>query len=85
MSSRNPLNPLPSARRSRHRAGPSPYLETHLPKRNYGFEKRQKELAKVKKREEKRQRRAERGSGDPADSTEPIDGAEPPEVTEAEA
>jgi len=32
-----------------------------LPKRNYGFEKRQKELAKKQKQEEKKQRKAERG------------------------
>ncbi len=32
----------------------------HLPKRNYGFEKRQKELNKQKKREEKQQRKLER-------------------------
>jgi hypothetical protein len=31
-----------------------------VPKRNYGFEKRQKELNKQKKQEEKRQRRQER-------------------------
>jgi hypothetical protein len=31
-----------------------------LPKRNYGFEKRQKELNKQKKREEKQQRKLER-------------------------
>ena len=31
-----------------------------MPKRNYGFEKRQKELNKQKKQEEKRQRRQER-------------------------
>jgi hypothetical protein len=31
-----------------------------LPKRNYGFEKRQKELSRQQKREEKRQRRLER-------------------------
>ena len=41
----------------------------HLPKRNYGFEKRQKELAKAEKRKLKEQRRAERtepGPDDPA-------------------
>ncbi len=32
----------------------------HLPKRNYGFEKRQKELNKQKKKEEKQQRKLER-------------------------
>ena len=31
-----------------------------MPKRNYGFEKRQKELNKQKKREEKQQRKLER-------------------------
>ena len=31
-----------------------------MPKRNYGYEKRQKELNKQKKQEEKRQRRHER-------------------------
>jgi len=34
-----------------------------LPKRNYGFEKRQKELNKQRKREEKEQRKLERASG----------------------
>ena len=32
----------------------------HLPRRNYGFEKRQKELNKQKKKEEKQQRKLER-------------------------
>jgi hypothetical protein len=36
-----------------------------LPKRNYGFEKRQKELNKQAKREEKRQRKLERSSAPP--------------------
>ncbi len=31
-----------------------------MPKRNYGFEKRQKELNKQRKQEEKRQRKQER-------------------------
>jgi hypothetical protein len=31
-----------------------------LPKRNYGFEKRQKELAKQRQKEEKKQRKLER-------------------------
>jgi hypothetical protein len=33
-----------------------------LPKRNYGFEKRQKELNRQQKQEEKRQRRLDRTS-----------------------
>lgn len=33
-----------------------------MPKRNYGFEKRQKDLAKKQKKEEKRLRRLERKS-----------------------
>jgi hypothetical protein len=46
---------------------PHSHPETPLPKRNYGFEKRQKELAKQRKREEKRQRRAERKASDEPD------------------
>jgi hypothetical protein len=38
-----------------------------LPKRNYGFEKRQKELNKQRKQEEKRQRRLDRTSLPPED------------------
>jgi hypothetical protein len=38
-----------------------------VPKRNYGFEKRQKELNKQRKQEEKRQRRQERAEA-PADA-----------------
>jgi hypothetical protein len=33
-----------------------------LPKRNYGFEKHQKELTKQRKKEDKRQRKLERAS-----------------------
>jgi hypothetical protein len=33
-----------------------------LPKRNYGFEKRQKEMKKQQKRDEKRQRKLERAN-----------------------
>jgi len=39
-----------------------------LPKRNYGFEKRQKELSKQRQKEEKRQRKLER-SKEPAVET----------------
>ena len=41
-----------------------------MPKRNYGFEKRQKELAKKQKQEEKKLRKLERfreGAGDTTD------------------
>jgi hypothetical protein len=41
-----------------------------LPKRNYGYEKRQKELTKQHKREEKRQRKLERAAP-PADDSRP--------------
>jgi hypothetical protein len=48
-----------------------------LPKRNYGFEKRQKELNKQRKQEEKRQRKLDRSSAPPvegkADETDPVD------------
>lgn len=47
-----------------------------LPKRNYGFEKRQKELNKQRKQEEKRQRKLDRSSTPPvegrADETDPL-------------
>jgi hypothetical protein len=41
-----------------------------LAKKNFGFEKRQKELKKKQKQEEKRLRKLERASGNP-DSAEP--------------
>jgi hypothetical protein len=40
-------------------------LGAFLPKRNYGFEKRQKELTKQRQKEEKKQRKLER-SKEPA-------------------
>lgn len=40
-----------------------------MPKRNYGFEKRQKELNKQRKQEEKRQRKLERAN-EPAEPGE---------------
>ena len=36
------------------------YSRGNVPKRNYGYEKRQKELKRQEKREEKRQRKLER-------------------------
>ena len=39
-----------------------------MPKRNYGFEKRQKELNRQRKQEEKRQRKLERAES-PAETT----------------
>jgi hypothetical protein len=52
-----------------------------LPKRNYGHEKRQKELNKQRKREEKLQRKHERATARPedvpADETASLDS--PPE------
>jgi len=39
-----------------------------LPKRNYGFEKRQKELTKQRQKEEKKQRKLERAK-EPAEET----------------
>lgn len=39
-----------------------------MPKRNYGFEKRQKELSKQRQKEEKKQRKLERAKG-PAEET----------------
>ena len=40
-----------------------------MAKPNYSFEKRQRELAKKKKKEEKLKEKAERKSGTPQDST----------------
>ena len=59
--------PVLSAGAERPRSCPK---EPLLPKRNYGFEKRQKELAKKQKQEEKKLRKLERfreGTGDAAD------------------
>ncbi|HJR17256.1 MAG TPA: hypothetical protein VJ808_10425 [Gemmatimonadales bacterium] len=39
-----------------------------MPKRNYGFEKRQKELTKQRQKEEKRQRKLERSKEPEAES-----------------
>lgn len=41
-----------------------------MPKRNYGFEKRQKELEKKQKKEQKLQRRLERAATTPEDGVE---------------
>lgn len=46
-----------------------------MPKRNYQFEKRQKDLARKQKKEEKRQRKIERAKGSPE---EPGDQVPPP-------
>jgi transcription elongation GreA/GreB family factor len=48
-----------------------------LPKRNYGYEKRQKELHKQQKREEKLKRKAERADV-PADEPEGDESVVPP-------
>jgi hypothetical protein len=42
-----------------------------LQKPHYGFEKRQKEVAKQKKREAKRERKLNKGVGQPDESGEP--------------
>jgi hypothetical protein len=47
-----------------------------VPKRNYGFEKRQKELNKQRKQEEKRQRKQERAEA-PAENVTVDEGASP--------
>ncbi len=47
---------------------------------NYGYEKRQRELAKKKKKEEKLRAKAERKTGEgAADPSELSDGANPPD------
>lgn len=49
-----------------------------MPKRNYGFEKRQKELNRQQKREAKRQRRLERTEAPPEDAEVERPPLEPP-------
>jgi hypothetical protein len=44
-----------------------------LPKRNYGYEKRQKELTRQRKQEEKRQRKLDRTDAPPAEDMKPDD------------
>jgi hypothetical protein len=68
-------------RRSVRSGRPYPVPKGHVPKRNYGFEKRQKELAKLQKREQKAQRRAERAAspGEPELEVQPTDPTIPPE------
>ena len=51
-----------------------------MPKRNYGFEKRQKELKRQQKREEKLQRRLDRADSPPDEEKHAPEG---PSVTEA--
>ena len=59
--------------------------EMPLPKRNYGFEKRQKELAKQRKREEKRQRRAERDAPDDPTTPDPDEDPDSPDSPDTPA
>ena len=54
-----------------------------MPKRNYGYEKRQKELNKQRKREEKLQRKLERATNRAEDG--PSGDADPPPETETQA
>ena len=58
--------------------GSAVYLQggSLVPKRNYGFEKRQKELNKQRKQEEKRQRKQERAEA-PAENVTIAEGTSP--------
>ena len=59
---------------------PCPVPKGLVPKRNYGFEKRQKELAKQQKRQQKAERRAERANHkEPDPNAPPTDPLAPPE------
>ena len=53
-----------------------------MPKRNYGFEKRQKELAKMQKRQLKADRRAERAQAPQDEQTMDPPAAPAPEPEE---
>ena len=48
-----------------------------MPKRNYGYEKRQKELTRQRKQEEKRQRKLDRTEALPPEPVRPDD-SDPP-------
>ena len=49
-----------------------------MPKRNYGFEKRQKELSKQRQKEEKKQRKLDQANTPPDDELAPlVDAGEP--------
>ena len=73
---------LQYTREARRTLAPLKWLRGHLqgassvPKRNYGFEKRQKELNKQRKQEEKRQRKQERAEA-PAENVTVEDGTSP--------
>jgi hypothetical protein len=54
----------------------SPTGSVFLPKRNYGYEKRQKELTKQRKKEEKLQRKLER-TPPPSEQVDEGEGAAP--------
>ena len=65
-----------------HRHPESPLMA----KPNYAFEKRQRELAKKKKKEEKALRKtAGPNPGDGAEPQEPVDGADAPDAPAPEA
>jgi len=57
----------------------SPDHEIPLPKRNYGFEKRQKEIAKRKKREDRLKRRRERNASSDTATADQADDSTPPD------
>ena len=57
-------------------AGPVPTRSIPLPKRNYGHEKRQKELTRQRKKEEKLQRRLDR-TNIRSETADPAEGAVP--------
>jgi len=53
-----------------HEQSATPLGSVGLPKRNYGYEKRQKELKRQQKQEEKRQRKQDK-AGTPPSNAEP--------------
>ena len=56
-----------------------------MPKRNYGYEKRQKQLAKTRKREEKAQRKADRAAGGQKEGSDDQLAEQSPELLGPEA
>ena len=53
-----------------------------MPKRNYGYEKRQKELTRQRKQEEKRQRKLDRADAPQPDEMRPDDPDSPAALPE---
>ncbi|GCL64970.1 hypothetical protein AQPW35_40510 [Rubrivivax pictus] len=68
---------------TRHRCAPAIQRSTALATPNYGYEKRQRELAKKRKAEEKKQKKLHGGPSGPGDAGSHEPAAESPAAPEA--